>query len=203
MQKSDFGLDDRFEILPASWPDDAKARSVLPGDLTQFAVNRGPQTTDLATFHPFRADPKLHGGGGVIYFDEGIERDQLTTVLGLMGVAYTMTDFAIFADCSDDPAQQDYLAQMRLVSHHALESGYFAYQKLPVQPASVLDVIAGFIERQREIWNPGHHPFPSSLRFTRGGDGDSVKEALGYGFMVEDTEWQIYRVWSRSWLVPK
>lgn len=203
MQKSDYGLDDGFEILPATWPDDGLARSLLPGDLTQFAANRGVQRTDLATFHPFRFDPKLHAGGGLIYFDEGIEREELTTVLRLMSVDYVMTDFAIFAAAAEDPAQEDYLAQMRLVSHHALDSGYFIRRRLPVQAKSVLDVVAGFIDRQREIWNPGHHPFPSSLRYTRGGDGDSVKEALGYGFMVEDTEWRIYRIWSRSWLVPK
>ena len=30
-----------------------------------------------------------------------------------------------------------------------------------------------------------------------------AKEALGFGFMVEDTERRIYRIWSWSWLVPK
>lgn len=197
MMRQDIGLNDDSELLPADWPGDHVERPLLPGDLSQFAANRGVQKTDLKAFHPFQFDSKVNAGGGLIYFDETIKRDTLKTILGVMGVHYEMMDYAIFAACSANPARDEYLAQVRLVSHHAIECGFFIRKKLPLQPRSAFEILARFTESQCKKWNR------TSLFGTRGGDGDSAKETLGFGFMVEDTEWRIYRVWSRSWLLLK
>jgi hypothetical protein len=197
VRPQDLGMHEGIAILPSEWPGDGIARPLLPGDLSQFALNRGPQKTDLATFHPFRADPKINAGGGLIYFDEMIEFETLKEAIGLMGVYCGMQDYAVFAACSADPAKDNYLDQLRFVSHHALDSGYFVRNKLPAQTNSIWQTVEIFIKGQREKWKRG------GLAGTRGGDGDGAKEALGFGFMVEDTEWQIYRLWSRSWLILK
>jgi hypothetical protein len=122
--QADLGLPDHVEIFPPDWPGDRKPGASLPGDISKFAVNHGPQNT-RSQFHPFRFDSKLHPGGGLIYFDEYIEFGELKATLRLMGVTEEMTDYAVFAGSSKTGTQVDYLDQLRFVSHHALESGYF------------------------------------------------------------------------------
>ena len=36
-----------------------------------------------------------------------------------------------------------------------------------------------------------------------GGDGDYAVEELSFGFMLENEYNQVYRIWSRAWLVTK
>jgi hypothetical protein len=202
-RSEDLELPEGIEILSHGWPADNVARKLLPGDLSQFAANRGPQKTDLSEFHPFCFDSKINAGGGLIYFDEFAGLDDLKAALAIMGVHTQMRDYAMFAALSDDPQRDDFLDQLRFVSHHALESGYLIWKKLDEQPLSLWEMVEAFIAGQRRKWNSGGSAFPHTLSGTRGGDGDGAKEALGFGFMVEDTEWRIYRIWSRSWLVLK
>jgi hypothetical protein len=199
-RQSELGLPDEVEIFPSDWPHDQKDRDIWPGDLSQFAANKGPWRTDLSQFHPFRFDPRLNAGGGLIYFDEYADLRELKTSLGLMGVLTEMTDYAAFAGSSASPAQDDFLDQLRLIAFYSLENGYFASAKgLRPQPLSIWQVIESFVAGQRNKWGSASH----SLAGTRGGDGDGAKETLGFGVMVEDTEWSIYRIWSRSWLITK
>jgi hypothetical protein len=38
---------------------------------------------------------------------------------------------------------------------------------------------------------------------TFGGDGDRAKEELCFGFLIENADLGVYRIWSRGWLVMK
>lgn len=197
----ELGLPDEIEIFAPDWPNDQKHRDIWPGDLSQFAANKGPQRTDLSQFHPFRFDPKINAGGGLIYFDEYADLGDLKASLRLMGVLTDMTEYAAFGASSVNPAQDDFLDQLRLISHYALGNGYFARTRdLRPQSLSLWQVIEAFVAGQRNKWQSTSE---LSLVGTRGGDDESAKETLGFGFMVEDTEWSIYRIWSRSWLVTK
>ncbi|HEX5211801.1 MAG TPA: hypothetical protein VFW22_08725 [Pseudolabrys sp.] len=200
-QQIKLGLPGGIEISPPDWPNDQKQRDIWPGDLSQFAANKGPRRTDLSQFHPFRFDPKINAGGGLIYFDEYAGLSELKASLHLMGVLTDMTEYAAFAASSANPVEDDFLDQLRLISHYTLENGYFAKTKnLRPQSLSLWQAIEAFIVGQRRKWQSTSD---LSLVGTRGGDNDSAKETLGFGFMVEDTEWSIYRIWSRSWLVTK
>jgi hypothetical protein len=203
-RQSELGLPDEIELLPPDWPNDNKPREILPGDLSHFAANRGPQRTDLTQFHPFRFDPKINPGGGLIYFDEYVDLSALKVTLQLMGTHVVSTEYAVFAGSSVNPIQDDFLDQLRFVSYYALKNGYYIGSKeLHPRALSLGQVIEAFVVGQRKKWSLAGHSFSASLAGTRGGDGDGAKEALGFGFMVEDTEWSIYRIWSRSWLVTK
>jgi hypothetical protein len=196
LQQQQFGLSEDVAILPPDWPGEG-VRELLPGDLTQFAANRGPYRTDLSRFHPFRFDSRTNAGGGLIYFDEVIDAADLATILRAMGVRADLKDYAVFAQSSHDPVQEDYLDQVRIVSTWAIQNGYRIARRPPPQALSVWDLARMFVAGQRVKWTR------ELLSGTRGGDSDSAKEALGFGFMVEDTEWDIYRIWSRSWLEMK
>jgi hypothetical protein len=59
-----------------------------------------------------------------------------------------------------------------------------------------------FLAEQNEKWCPDDR-FSHALSGTAGGDGDWAKEALVSGFMVQNSYWAVYRLWSRAWLVTK
>lgn len=197
-----FGLPDGVEILANDWGSETRFLDVLPGDLSKFALNKGPRMTRLSRFHPFRSDSNVNAGGGLVYFDEFVEPGALAATLQLMGVDGAMRDYALFAGVAERPAREGYLHQLRFVSHRALADGFFTPSgDLSPQPACMLDVVTAFISGERGRWNSGDPMF--SLDGMRGGDGDSAKESLGFGVLVEETEWRIYRIWSRAWLVTK
>jgi hypothetical protein len=68
------------------------------------------------------------------------------------------------------------------------------------QPMPLKDALWRFIELEREIWGSG---MSRQLRGLFGGDGDWAKESLCFGFLVENNDQGIYRLWSRAWLVTK
>ena len=54
-----------------------------------------------------------------------------------------------------------------------------------------------FVDDQKQIWTE------QKLSRVAGGDGSFAQERLGFGFMIENAHYQIYRVWSRAWLLTK
>src|SRR4051812_15424306 len=167
----DLGLPEDIVLLGPQWPADNVPRQAPPGDLSQFAANQGPRPTDLTQFHPFRFDPKINAGGGLIYFDECAGSDELKATLGLMGVYHGTKDFAVFAGSAHDPAEEHFLDQLRFISLYTLESGYFVWKERPAaQKHSLWEIMEAFITGQKAKWGRG------GLSGTRGGDGDSAKE---------------------------
>jgi hypothetical protein len=213
------------QILGADWP--GRTLPVMPGDLTQFLPQglalgqpmivrpwddplkalSGPNYygVDAPDSHPFRAAPTQEPSGGVIYFDDGVTFDRLSIALEVMGAMLRRADYAVFAAEADDPPNQRFLDQVRIVPKSAL--GHFfdcdEAAALADQPVPLGDFIEQFITAQRAKWNDPSYTFSSRLSGTLGGDGDWAKESLCFGFLVENTYWGVYRLWRRAWLVTK
>ncbi|MCC2113484.1 MAG: hypothetical protein KDJ16_15730, partial [Hyphomicrobiales bacterium] len=75
-----------------------------------------------------------------------------------------------------------------------------ALDEITEQQLTIVETIQKFIELEREIWGTG---YSRALDGTLGGDGDWAREALAFGLLVENSFQDIYRVWSRPWLVTK
>jgi hypothetical protein len=104
-----------------------------------------------------------------------------------------------------NPYVDRYLEQLRVVSSAALDALYDAEtdgeaaQHLS-QNLSVADLFVAFIEHQKERWGTG---MSRELDGTLGGDGDWARESLGFGLMVENSTYGVYRIWSRPYLLTK
>lgn len=166
-----------------------------PGDAYGFDRRHG---------NPLLDAPLSESAGGTLYFDERTPADSVRTAIDVMGVYDTM-DYVAYAGSSADSIAERYLDQMRLVTHMALGSLFGA--SLDAQPAAqsvrVIDCVLAFAEAQKVKWNEARPGYSASLAGKAGGDGDWAKEALAFGFHVENTYWGVYRVWSRAWLVTK
>jgi len=212
------------QTLGVDWP--GRLLPVMPGDLTQFLpqglglmmplvvrpwddplkVIGGPDYygLDPPNAHPFHAAPTQEPSGGVIYFDDNETPDRILLALEVVGVATLRRDYAVFAAAAADPRRERFLDQVRIISKSALRHFFAAAEAaaLPDQPVQVGDFAASFIAAQRAKWS-NTHVFDAKLAGTLGGDGDWAKESLAFGFLVENTYWGVYRLWSRPWLVTK
>lgn len=206
-------------VLPPDWPG-PQHKGPRPGDLEHFApqglamaapmiVRPYGEMADPSYYgagntivHPIKSAPVNDDAGGVIYFSGHVEPDSLKVALGVMAVRKGLMSYAVFTAASDDPQRDNYLEQMRIVQHAALSHFYDASPLgLDDQGIDAGDAIARFIEWQTWKWE--RDPGAPSLGGVMGGDGDWAKERLAFGFMVENSYWGIYRIWSRAWLVTK
>jgi hypothetical protein len=214
-------------VFDRDWP--GRPLPVVPGDLSQYLPNgfglaAAPiirpfddpiQALSRPSYYgfekrdpdPVRGAPLTEPTGGTVYFDESIESDDLATLLRVMHVNMHEKDFVVFAGSARKPIEERYLDQARIMSKRALR-GLFGADKeaatLDPQPISMVDYVAQFVGEQRLKWNdPDGNPYSIRLDGRFGGDGDFAKEALCFGFMVENQPWAVYRVWSRAWLVTK
>jgi hypothetical protein len=215
----------KVEILGPDWP--GRQLPLMPGDLTQFLpqglalgtpaivrpwddplkVLTGPSFygVDPPESHPFRAAPTQEPSGGAIYFDDHLELGEIRAALEVMGAILQRNDYVVFAASANDPPNDRYLDQVRILPRAALAHffGCGEASALPDQPIPIGDFIAQFINDQRAKWNDPSYAFSGRLAGTLGGDGDWAKESLCFGFLVENTYWSVYRLWSRAWLVTK
>ena len=208
-------------ILGPGWP--GRELRLMPGDLSQWLPQGlGLGAPVLVTPYSDGPEPRYYGldapgrgpilnaptqqpGGGLLYFDDGADLKKLRGALDIMGVRTTMTSYAVFWDATIDTIEDRYLHQVRIVSKAALGHLFRAGPEasaLPDQPVPLGDYIETFIAEQKAKWNDGF-AFSRALRGTLGGDGDFAKEALAFGFAVENTFWSVYRLWSRPWLCTK
>jgi hypothetical protein len=217
-------MSDAVQALGADWP--GRQLPVMPGDLTQFlpqglglgvpmivrpwdnpleALSRPNfYGLDRPDAHPFRAAPTQEPSGGVIYFDHNWPSEHIRATLDVIGVHALSVHYAVFAASADDPPEERYLDQVRIIAKSAL-GHFFAAEEakaLPDQTVPIGDFVVSFIAAQRAKWS-GRGPFPAELAGTLGGDGDWAKESLAFGFLVENTYWSVYRLWSRPWLATK
>lgn len=217
--------DPEVTILPADWP--GKKLRVMPGDLTQYipqglglggpVIVRPGDTLESAfaapgfygmdapSSDPIKAAPTQEPGGGVIYFDDGATDQEIAAMLSLMRVSSLFTSFAVFAGSSENTLRDRYIEQVRIMSHGALRHffGPFGEDAPPLldQPVNFGNYVLTFIRQQEKKWVG--FPKGNDLHGRLGGDGDWAKESLAFGFLVENSYWGIYRLWSRPWLVTK
>jgi hypothetical protein len=208
-------------ILDSAWP--GRPLPVMPGDLSQWLPQGlGLGAPMIVTPYSLGAEPSFYGldapspdpvlaaptqipGGGLLYFDDKADPAKLRGALDILGVYMTLEDYAVFAASAEDTVAERYLDQVRIVSKSALAHFFKAGTEagnLPEQPIPLGDYILAFVVEQKGKWND-EYTFSQHLRGTLGGDGDWAKESLAFGFVVENTYWGVYRVWSRPWLCTK
>lgn len=212
-------LEPDFVVLRADWPG-PEYEGLRPAEVAHFA----PQGLALAPpmivrpygdlpspdyygmqgtiTHPVKSAPLNDDAGGVVYFSAHIPPDQIVSSLDLFGFRSLAKDYALFVVASDNPPEDNFLDQMRIVSHGALAHFFRADSTgLAPQANDAGAAVVRFLEWQNEKW--GHGDGRQALAGLLGGDGDWAKEQLAFGAMIENAYWGIYRVWSRAWLVTK
>jgi hypothetical protein len=204
-----------IEISPSIWPD--KTLKVQPGDLRLFAppgkldvgLLPGGEAAHDAHLNrpadPFLAAPMTAPAGGTAYLQGEPATGDLAALLRLFRVDAAATDYAAFVERAVNPLGQRYLTQLRLVRTAALVGIYGAIsleemRSFPAQSLTIGDLLPAFIKAERNVWEQGRSP--GVLRGL-GTLGSQVAETLGFGFMVENAHYGIYRVWSRVWLKPR
>lgn len=217
MAKAEAGV----TILGSDWP--GRELPAHPGDLTRavpqglglnvpimitpygFGPDLGYYGLDQHSSDPLRGAPTQEACGGLLYFDDGVDTGMLRNALVVIGVHMPRKDYAVFAAEAKEPVTERYLDQVRIISKGAL--GHFfgvgtEARALPDQELTLGEYVERFVAEQKEKWGDGY-TFSGKLSGTLGGDGDWAKESLAFGFLVENTYWSVYRLWSRPWLVTK
>lgn len=215
----------QLSTLPNDWQ--ATPGRVSPGDLTLFAPEGfggaplilQPTDTlesafDRARYYgfeeragsPIQRAPSTLAEGGTVYFDRYDAESGFSGVLRILNVPDRWKRYVIFTRQSEDTVSERYLTQMRLVSVAALSQLYGIAQDiveaLPEQPLTMADAVTAFLDEQTRYWSDDHF-YSRKLAGSLGGDGDWAKERLAFGIGVENGYWNVYRVWSRPWLVTK
>ena len=132
-------------------------------------------------------------------------QEWLDGAFSCMGVHLDERDYAVFQGQSGNFMRDRYLDQVRIASNRALGHlfgiGAAELAQIPTQPVSIGDYIRQFFAEQNYKWTDWSSDY--SIHGVAGGDGDWAKEVLGFGFMVENGYWGVYRLWSRAWLATK
>lgn len=196
-----------MRVGPRSWPGHA---GVQPGDLSTIAPMGNGLGAPLIVFpwgaapgggayafHPHPQDPRLTGPttesvGGVVFFDAYARASELDGLWSLLQVGDDH-DYAAFVE---DPTPNRYGAQLRLVSGFALDHLF----RVPAggrdpQPMGMRAALHAFVA--------AHRAEPPDMAGWLEGDGDWASESLGFGFLVENAYYRVYRIWTRPWLVTK
>ena len=75
---------------------------------------------------------------------------------------------------------------------------YDAFKK---QELSIGEAFEEFMKAEKERFGTSFGD--PRIEGKMGGDGDFAREELSFGFMLENEYNQVYRIWSRAWLVTK
>jgi hypothetical protein len=208
-------IEQLVDISPSIWPN--KTLKVQPGDLRLFAPSgkldagllpgseAGHDTHLNRPADPFLAAPVTAPAGGIVYLQGDPAADDLGALLRLLRVDTAATDYAGFVESAVNPLGQRYLTQLRLVRTAALVSIYGALsleemRSFPAQQRSIGELLPAFIGAERDGWEQGTSP---GLLRGLGTLGSQVAETLGFGVMVENAHYGVYRIWSRVWLKPR
>ncbi len=182
---------------------------VQPGDLSKFAPfgNGVYGYQEPLALNPLTQAPPHEDAAGIIYFGNQIEEPDFTTLLKIMDVKSTDKDYAVFLEEAKFPETAGYLVQIRIVTRFGLSCLFDAlpdseYESFPNQELTVQETLWTLINKEKERW--GTSCFENKGLYGKfGGDGDFAKEELSFGFMVENSYFGVYRLWSRAWLVTK
>ena len=181
---------------------------VQPGELSQFAPNGNGVYGYQAKcgVDPFKAAPTQEPAGGAIYFDSRFSPDDFRGLLRLAEVRLDDKDYSVFFREAEQPGEEGYIVQMRLVSRFGLRYMFDAitegeYDQFPLQGLTVSEALSAFTDEESKRWGTSFGA--PGLDGLFGGDGHFAQEKLAFGFMVENSYFHIYRIWSRAWLVTK
>ena len=161
-----------------------------------------PRTSDPGD--PLLSAPLTQVAGGTIYFSGG-PHDDLKAVFRVMEVLRDRHNFLAIGSHSNLPVHSRYLDQLWIIwSPTARDVFGLSDADLPgEQDLSIEEALLGFVDRQIDKWIEPGRLYSSRLDGSIGGDGEYAREALGFGFSVEDPFGCVYRIWSRPWVVLK
>jgi hypothetical protein len=201
-----FDLGGRIRVSPPIWP--GSTLEIQPGDLSKFTPlgNGVYGYQDRGGSNPFTSAPLQEATAGIVYFDNNVLIDDFASLTRVMGMV-SSKKFAVFTDESNQPFEDGYLAQMRVVSRFGLSLMFNAltkaeYEKFAEQQVSIFEAFWLFIVHEKERWGSSWFE-ERGLEGKFGGDGNIAREQLAFGFMVENSYYHVYRMWSRAWLVTK
>jgi hypothetical protein len=209
-----FSMGENVRISPRIYSDNKI--DVEPGDLSKFAPMGngcyGYQNSDDS--NPFLGAPKQDACGGIIYFDNSITKQDFEALMRIMGIqpanfVNQRNDFALFCSESEEPGKDGYLAQIRVVPKFGLCYLFGAinedeYDNFFEQKMNICETLWLFIENERKRWGTSFmQDEEKGLIGLFGGDGDFKREELSFGLMLENSYYNICRIWSRGWLVTK
>jgi hypothetical protein len=160
---------------------------------------------------PFLEAPTQDPTGGVIYFENGVKKEDFEALTRILNIGSTKPpyslQYAAFIQESSEPQKDGYLKQMRVVSKFGLRFLFGAisenaYENFPHQLMTMTEALWSFVESEKKNWGTYFDESPK-LDGKFGGDGYYAKEELSFGLMVENAYDNVYRIWSRAWLVTK
>jgi len=201
--KSVFDLGDKIRISPSIFS--SRKFIIQPGDLSKFIVYGNALGNHESRFEGnlIKSAPLEESGGGVIYFGKDIIKTDLGVILRLMEVKSNHKSYAVFLAKSKRPFEDEYFIQMRIVTQFGLLSLFRVlsgarYNRFPGQELTISEVFWEFIKKEGKRWN-----MCKDFREVFGRDGDLTQGELAFGFMVENTYYGVYRIWSRVRLIIK
>lgn len=151
--------------------------------------------------HPVRSAPINDDAGGVVYFPRHVDPAHIVSALEHFGFRSLETSYALFIASAENPQEEGFLDQMRIVSLPALAHFYgIEIGGLTPQARNAGEAVQRFMAWQIDTWEGAGE---RSLAGVLGGDGDWAKERLAFGAMTENAYWGVWRIWSRAWLVTK
>lgn len=195
----------RLVISPEIWP--GKELKFQPGDLSQFAPHgNGVYGYQNNSYEPIKGDSPQEEVGGIVYFGNQVKKEDFKGFLNIMDISKERKDYAIFVKESTDPMEERYFKQMRLISKFGLRFMFGAidcheYDCFKEQELSVEEAFWEFMDSEKQRFGTGFGD--PRIRGLMGGDGDYAQEELSFGFMLENDYHDVYRIWSRAWLVTK
>src|SRR4030042_421392 len=180
---------------------------VRPDDLEKFA----PTGTGLYGLkeHPknrMKEGPIHEPAGGTIFFGNNIKRGDFLALSRILEIP-ERKDYAAFVEHSKNPGEEGYLTQLRLLSVFCLRYLFHAisdqeYESFQEQKLTMPEALYAFTDNQRKTWGTFFRESPK-LEGKFGGDGHYAREELSFGLMIENDYFNVYRIWSRVWLVTK
>ena len=158
------------------------------------------------SLEPIRGDPPQEETGGLIYFGNEARKEDFEGFLRMMNVRAEDKDYVAFVQESSNPIEDRYFKQMRIMSKFGLRFMFGAiddreYDTFKEQELSIGEALWAFMNAEKRRFGTSFGD--SRIDGKMGGDGDYAVEELSFGFMLENEYNQVYRIWSRAWLVTK
>ncbi len=191
---------------------DIPSFNVDPSDLSLFIDRSDSITGDERNVNltPITNAPPTSELGGVIYFGKQITKQQFNTLLSIFNIPFctipgnaTECEYSLFHEESKNISGDLYINQLRLVSDFGMEY-LFKEKYTTTQKLTISEILWIFIQSQIEIYaNKNFQLQDPALSGVLGGDGDNAIENLSFGFTVESDYYNVYRIWSRPYLITK
>lgn len=191
-----FNPGDKVRVFQPNWP--GRQLQILPGDLSKSVPYGngvyGYQGSNESNC--FTSAPSHEPCGGVIYFGNDICQSDFEALMRIMGVQPSSVvnpskHFAVFTAESEQPSEDGYLVQMRIVSKFGLRFVFKAlttaeYEKFPQQNLTMMKALWLFIEQERMRWGTSF-THDKGLAGKFGGDGNYEREELAFEIILRQS----------------